>query len=837
MNFNTLVEAVAVRERPVTSNPLNGVIAVVQFFRPSDGWLALVVLALNLLVVIWSVEEANWVPLPNLKGLLLMALAAGILLARLPGWGVLALPFGVALGLLATVWQITSFQSREVAVTNAEQLWTRLALWWEAAETGSINIDSVPFAFGIMCATWMAGFLAAWLFCRYRNFWGVFVLGGFGLLSNLTYLPPEASRFLLFYLFTGLLLIARVQSVRRRREWDERNVSYDGHLGVLSISDTFLLAMVVMVIAFFIIPTGGKFGPTNDAYEYMRTPLKNFEADFNRLFAGLPARKPLGYRIWGDVLAFQGEINPTQAQVLWVDSPVAMYWKARTYATYTPKGWKSDDTVMRPVGWAPPISSPQPDEGRFEVSYSVTPMYASNNLFAGTQVIDVDRPVEIETYESPTYSVDFTESLTRHLLPPPVLDAATQLHQAVHQRGSDIKFSSLASLLDSNFHLVGVTRSQGGRINEATVADVIPLQPDVLSVRSEKEVKARETYTVTSLVSNATPEQLRSAGDDYPAWVTQRYLQLPDSVPQRVRDLAASVSADAETPYDKAEAVKEFLTTEYPYTLVVEPPPFDADGVDHFLFEQKKGYSEYFASAMTVMLRSVDIPARMVTGYTTGNKVIDQDTYVVLDSNSHGWLEVYMPNYGWIPYEATPGRAIPTAIPPEAEAETSTLFIPDDDNEDECLEDIGECDPALTNNPDQFGNIGPLTFNTQLATIIMWAAIGLASVLAAAGILTLLWRRFMVAPEDPRVTFRRMALLATLGALRPAAHQTPYQYQRRLEEALPEYRDQVSLITGHYVRRVYGNKELDADQRLQLVQAWIRIRLALLFRIFRPRTL
>ena len=144
MNFNALVEAVAVRERPAAFNPLHGLIAVARFFRPSDGWMALAVLALNLLVVIWSVEEANWVPLPNLKWLLMMALAAGILLARLPWWGILTLPLGAALGLLTIVWQITSFQSREVAVTNAEQLWTRLALWWEAAETGSINIDSVP---------------------------------------------------------------------------------------------------------------------------------------------------------------------------------------------------------------------------------------------------------------------------------------------------------------------------------------------------------------------------------------------------------------------------------------------------------------------------------------------------------------------------------------------------------------------------------------------------------------------------------------------------------------------------------------------------------------------
>jgi hypothetical protein len=269
----------------------------------------------------------------------------------------------------------------------------------------------------------------------------------------------------------------------------------------------------------------------------------------------------------------------------------------------------------------------------------------------------------------------------------------------------------------------------------------------------------------------------------------------------------------------------------------VEPPPFDADGVDHFLFEQKKGYSEYFASAMTVMLRSVDIPARMVTGYTTGNKVIDQDIYVVLDSNSHGWLEVYMPNYGWISYEATPGRAIPVAVQPEEEAEASTLFISDEIDDEECLEDIGECDPALSNNPDQFNTLGPLTFGARLAGVLLWALIALVCVLAVAGVLALLWRRFMVASEDPRVAFRRMALLATLGAVRPAAYHTPYQYQRRLVEALPEYREQVSVITGHYVSQVYGNKELDADQRLQLMQAWIRLRSALLLRIFRPRTL
>ena len=837
MTVNGLAEPSAARNRLNTEILVDASIALAKFFRPSDGWLAFLFLTMNLWVVIFSVEQAEWVTGLELTTLLSLSIITGLVLYRIPVWAFLVLPIGAALGLLAIIWQFTSREIGLVTVTNADQLWLRLSLWVEAARTGSINIDTVPFAFGLMVITWMTGFLATWVFFRYRNFWGVFVLGGAGLVSNLTYLPPQASAHLALWLFTGLLLVSRVQSVRRRQEWERRNVTYDGHLGLLSISDNFLLAFVVLLVA-FLLPTGGKFGPANDLYELFRTPVTSYEDDFNRLFAGLPARRPLGYRIWGDVLAFQGTINPAPTQVLWVESPVPLYWKARTYGTYTPKGWISDETVLKPVGWSPPVSSSQPYDSRFEVTYSVNPQYDSKTLFAGEQVVGVGRDVQIETYESPNYSLDFTESDAAKGHPEPVVQAANSLRQSLNQGGSPATDSSLAAQLPDQFRLMDVSRSNDGRIKEVVVADVLPAQADILSVRSpNRNVKRGESYEITSSVSLATAGQLRNAGTDYPSWVLERYTQLPDTLPQRVRDLSERLTADAETPFDKAKAIEEYLRA-MPYTLSVDPPPFDADGVDHFLFTLEQGYSEYFASAMTVMLRAVDVPARMATGYTQGEKVLNENIYMVLDNNAHGWLEVYFPRYGWIAQEPTPGRAFPRPVPPEIQTGEEIAETPSEDIlEDECEDDdFEDCDAGLVQPQGSSGDSETMVFGAELTTIIYWLAGIFGAVIVASLVVKMLWRRFMYPAQDPRIAYRRLAFLGRLASVGPIDHQTPYQYRQRLTQLLPDYREQLSVVIDAYVRARYGQRQLNDDQRADLSQAWLALRMPLLLRTLRRRS-
>ena len=193
MTTGSLADSVAARSGASWDSLGRVLLAGIQFFRPRDGWLSLALLALNLMVVVWSVEEADWTPTPDLKGLILLAMLTGLLLSRVPVWGIFVLPLGFALGALVIIWQLTSFQAEGIEFANTGELLERLNLWLAAAKSGSINIDRAPFAFALMVATWSAGFLAGWVFFRYGNFWGVFILGGAGLLSNLTYLPASAS--------------------------------------------------------------------------------------------------------------------------------------------------------------------------------------------------------------------------------------------------------------------------------------------------------------------------------------------------------------------------------------------------------------------------------------------------------------------------------------------------------------------------------------------------------------------------------------------------------------------------------------------------------------------
>ena len=162
-------------------------------------------------------------------------------------------------------------------------------------------------------------------------------------------------------------------------------------------------------------------------------------------------------------------------------------------------------------------------------------------------------------------------------------------------------------------------------------------------------------YRAESLLPVAGEAQLRAAGRDYPPWVRQRYLFLPDTVPRRVLSLARDLTATAPTPYDRAKAIENHLRT-FPYTLDLPDPPIERDIVDYFLFNLKQGYCDYYATSMVVLARAAGLPARIAIGYLSGTFNQPDAHYVVTQADAHSWVEIYFPGYGWINFEPTGGR-------------------------------------------------------------------------------------------------------------------------------------------------------------------------------------
>ena len=162
-----------------------------------------------------------------------------------------------------------------------------------------------------------------------------------------------------------------------------------------------------------------------------------------------------------------------------------------------------------------------------------------------------------------------------------------------------------------------------------------------------------DTYRASSLLPRPTRQELRAARGRIPEAIRVADLQLPSGLDSRVRDLAQQAAAGAATPYEKAEAIEQFLRTEYTYSLFMgsEKP---ADPISYFLFERKQGHCEYFASAMAVMLRTIGIPSRVVNGFRGGQYNDLTSSYIVRGRDAHSWVEAYIPGYQWIEFDPTP---------------------------------------------------------------------------------------------------------------------------------------------------------------------------------------
>jgi len=191
------------------------------------------------------------------------------------------------------------------------------------------------------------------------------------------------------------------------------------------------------------------------------------------------------------------------------------------------------------------------------------------------------------------------------------------------------------------------------------------LNADMLGAGTQMQI-----YEADSLLHMVSANQLRASSQIYPQEIRLRYLALPETVPQRVRDLAEELTANFANPYDKTKAIEAYLR-DYPYSLDVAAPPPDRDIADYFLFDLKTGYCDYYATSMIVLARAVGLPARMVLGYASGSYDSFNAVYVVREADAHSWVEVYFTGAGWIEFEPTASQ-LQITLPNELAGENAS---------------------------------------------------------------------------------------------------------------------------------------------------------------------
>ncbi len=213
-------------------------------------------------------------------------------------------------------------------------------------------------------------------------------------------------------------------------------------------------------------------------------------------------------------------------------------------------------------------------------------------------------------------------------------------------------------LVNLNAPLEVVWRSQPQQTTARPTPVPIVEEADMIGAQFPGSRQPGSSYEFHALLHDATENELRAAPTTYPAWVQNRYLELPPGLPDRVRALARDLTVQAATPYDQALAIETYLR-KIPYSLDVPAPPVGRDAADYFLFDLKKGYCDYYATSMAVLARAAGLPARLVTGYASGSYDPYAANYIVRKADAHAWTEIYFSGIGWIEFEPTANQPAP----------------------------------------------------------------------------------------------------------------------------------------------------------------------------------
>ncbi len=877
-------------------------------------------------IVGWSVELAGWGDLPSVIPTLVLGTTVSFVLSRFNLGRYLPVVLALILGFCVSIWQGSADAIGADPVSRAGDSFARLVSWVNVAQSGGISTDTVPFALMFMTASWIVGYGVTSLTFRFRLPWLPTSLLSLIILTNLSYRHGEHELTFFLFLIAGIVLFAHMSTVRRFQTWQSEDITYPRYLGWVTVQEGLLFAVPIVVLSMVIPLWEPRSDQLEDTWDVIRSPLYALRDPANRLLGGVdsPLKGDM-LSVPSESRVFKGPVSLTDEPLMWVRSKYVVPYAGRIYQRYTSEGWLTDPSVKIRVEPESPLTEPTDTLEKEGVSQVYVPLIDTKAVVPAGSVFSVNREAQFQVLTPLKWRVPLAgPTVLPDELPPDLKEFSLSVRSALHDLelgetfvgyGMTPEHMTERETVEQVINgLMAATSSGKPQVIKRTVkpkhpdlrntagldktleTTLLPVETDTrnlnwgalsisvgtdhqtrmglwleferdtpleqVGVELTQKISQDDTFYINTFISHATDKQLNNSGTNYPASVTDRYLQLPSSLPPQVESLAAQIVNDsgAITPFEKAESIQAFLSNQE-YSLEIQGPELGVDGIYYFLFQTQaepcpgtnsncdiakaKGYSEYFGSAATVLLRATGVPARYVAGWGPGEYVPDAGLFLVRDRDRHGWTQVYFPGYGWIDYEVTPGRIVVTRGQlPAARTDTShlgpgavgsfeedpdfLLFLSD-------IEDLEYLEDELKGNfAGKLDPSGQETFIYKLRLYIFGIVTAVLILLA-----TLIWWLTFRGMDPPAKAYARINRIASLVRMNRRPQQTVKEYATNLSEKVPGSRESVNLIATEFERSIYArsnnNSAFDRAMSRQLDRAWKSCAAALI--LYRVRQL
>jgi len=768
-------------------------------FKLEEGWATVWLFAGLMVVAAWGVEAPGWAPglwTASLVGIVGVLAGLALSKSRFNGW--VAALFAAGYGLFTVGFLICLTLFRGDWHYRTLELLIRVNNFLYYALHGGTSRDILPFTVMVGLIFWVVAVAGAWGLFRRGTVWPALLPGGVILLINsYYYVGEELELYLAAYLVLALLLLARMNLLAQEHEWQGARVAYTPEMRFEFLRAGLIAAVILVTVAWVgqRVTTASASPQAEAAWRQVSGTWSVVRENFERLFNSVRNPGITAEDFYGDSLTLGGASSLTDRQMMTVAlAPIA--------------------AETGPDGQRPAEDVELPDVPRYYWRAAAYQQYLEGRWQTGDNLEFREQDPARGALRQASYRlrVDLSATFTSFLA------ASSRLYVLPQPRLVD---------RPSTFEVIV---GPGGLI-------------DPVSVRAQTLLTGDDRrYRVVASVSVADQQSLRVAGTDYPEWVRAYYLQLPETITPRTRALARQIvtEAGATTPFDQAQAITRWLRQNITYDLAIEAPPQGAEPIDWFLFESRRGYCNYYASAMVLMLRSLDIPARMAVGFAQGEFDPVTGQYVVRERNAHAWPEVYFPNYGWIEFEPT-GSEPPLERPERTVLEDTNAVAPPtpaaDDapplerNDRDALDDAstGQDRPAIDvaalleagRRLSTAALVIALLTLAALGWLVSADLIGWES-LGRPGRQVLRWLGRVV-PTAVTQAYLELERAARWLGLKLPPYLTPRERAGELSAALPAARPAIETITAQYMAEQYSPYPEIANGSLAL-GAWRDIR-------------